>query len=68
MASWFDRHCRLGTHRGDATAATPAAIWWLDPSTVHAIAFALIAAIYIGLGDPVTSPSWPCMLTIGGLP
>jgi hypothetical protein len=23
-------------------------MWWLDPSTVHAIAIALIAAIYIG--------------------
>src|ERR671910_759105 len=34
---------------GLANAAAPMAIWWLDPSTVHAIAIALIAAVYIGL-------------------
>jgi hypothetical protein len=34
---------------GLANAAAPMAIWWLEPSTVHAIAIALIAAVYIGL-------------------
>ena len=33
---------------GLANAAAPLAIWWLDPSTIHAIAIALIAAVYIG--------------------
>jgi hypothetical protein len=33
---------------GLANAALPLAIWWLDPSTVHAIAIAFIAAIYVG--------------------
>jgi hypothetical protein len=33
---------------GLANAAAPLAIWWLDPSTVHAMVIALIAAIYVG--------------------
>src|SRR4051794_13218381 len=33
---------------GLANAALPVPIWWLDPSTVHAIAITFIAAIYIG--------------------
>lgn len=33
---------------GLANAAAPLAMWWLDPSTIHAIAIALIAAVYIG--------------------
>ena len=33
---------------GLANAALPLAIWWLDPSTIHAIAIAFIAAIYVG--------------------
>ena len=33
---------------GVANAAAPLAFWWLDASSVHALAIALIAAIYIG--------------------
>jgi hypothetical protein len=33
---------------GVANAAAPLAIWWLDPSTIHAVAIAFIAAIYVG--------------------
>lgn len=33
---------------GVATAAMPLAIWWLDPSTIHALAITLIAAVYVG--------------------
>jgi hypothetical protein len=33
---------------GLANAAAPMAMWWLDPSTIHAMAIALIAAVYIG--------------------
>jgi hypothetical protein len=33
---------------GVANAAAPVAIWWLAPSTTHALAIALIASIYIG--------------------
>jgi hypothetical protein len=33
---------------GLANAALPVSIWWLDPSIVHAIAIAFIAAIYVG--------------------
>ena len=33
---------------GVATAAAPLAMWWLDASTVHALAIAIIAAVYIG--------------------
>ena len=33
---------------GLANAAAPLAMWWLAPSTIHAIAIALIAAVYIG--------------------
>jgi hypothetical protein len=34
---------------GVATAAAPLAIWWLDASTVHALAITLIASVYIGV-------------------
>src|SRR5262245_54868229 len=33
---------------GLGNAALPLAIWWLEPSTVHAIVIALIAAVYVG--------------------
>ena len=33
---------------GVANTAAPVALWWLDASSVHALAIALIAAIYIG--------------------
>ena len=33
---------------GAFNAAAPLALWWLDPSTVHALAIALIASVYIG--------------------
>jgi hypothetical protein len=50
-----DRHSRFATGPvgwgfvvGLANAALPVAIWWLDPSGVHAIAIAFIAAVYVG--------------------
>ena len=33
---------------GAFNAAAPLALWWLDPSTVHALAITLIASVYIG--------------------
>ncbi len=38
---------------GLINAAVPVLIWWLPPSTVHALAIVLIAAVYIGfaVGD-----------------
>jgi hypothetical protein len=33
---------------GVANAAAPVVIWWLDPSTIHAILIAFIAAVYVG--------------------
>ena len=46
---------------GVANAAAPMALWWLDPSTIHAIAITLIAAVYIGFavadGRATSSPS-----------
>jgi len=33
---------------GAVNAATPLALWWLDPATVHALAITLIASVYIG--------------------
>ena len=33
---------------GIVNAATPAAMWWLDQSTSHALIITLIAAVYIG--------------------
>ena len=33
---------------GVANAAAPLALWWLDASTVHALAISLIASVYIG--------------------
>ena len=33
---------------GTLNAAAPLALWWLDPSTVHALAISLIASVYIG--------------------
>jgi hypothetical protein len=37
-----------GVVAGVLNAAAPLAIWWLDLATVHALAIALIAAVYIG--------------------
>ena len=33
---------------GCIQAASPLALWWLDPATVYAISLAMIASIYIG--------------------
>jgi hypothetical protein len=33
---------------GVANALAPIGVWWLDASTVHALAITLIAAVYIG--------------------
>ena len=33
---------------GVANAAAPLTMWWLDASTVHALAITLIASVYIG--------------------
>ena len=33
---------------GGIQAASPLALWWLDPATVYALGLALIAAVYIG--------------------
>jgi len=33
---------------GVLQAASPVGFWWLEPSTVHALSIALIAAVYIG--------------------
>jgi len=33
---------------GVIQAASPVGFWWLEPSTVHAMSIALIAAVYIG--------------------
>ena len=33
---------------GALNAVAPLALWWLDPSTVHALAISLIASVYIG--------------------
>src|SRR2546423_9457154 len=33
---------------GALQASLPLGFWWLDPSTVHALSIALIAAVYIG--------------------
>lgn len=33
---------------GVIQAASPLALWWLDPATVYALGLALIASIYIG--------------------
>jgi hypothetical protein len=33
---------------GVLNAASPVSFWWLEPSTVHALVIALIAAVYIG--------------------
>lgn len=38
-----------GVAFGVAQAAVAMAFWWLEPSTVHALMVALIAAVYIGL-------------------
>jgi hypothetical protein len=38
-----------GVAFGAAQAAVAMAFWWLEPSTVHALMVALIAAVYIGL-------------------
>jgi hypothetical protein len=33
---------------GGIQAASPLALWWLDPATVHALSITLIASVYIG--------------------
>jgi hypothetical protein len=33
---------------GVLQAASPLAVWWLDPATVYALGLAVIAAVYIG--------------------
>jgi hypothetical protein len=33
---------------GVGNAAAPLGLWWLDPGTVHALAIAMIASVYIG--------------------
>ena len=33
---------------GSIQAASPLAVWWLEPATVHALYIAFIAAVYIG--------------------
>lgn len=33
---------------GAIQAASPLALWWLDPATVYALGLALIASIYVG--------------------
>jgi hypothetical protein len=33
---------------GVLQAASPVALWWLDPATVYALGLAFIAAVYIG--------------------
>jgi hypothetical protein len=42
---------------GALQAASPLALWWLDPGTVHGLSIAFIAAIYVGFavadGRPV---------------
>lgn len=39
---------RWGLIIGALNAALPAAIWWLNAATVHSLAIALIAAVYVG--------------------
>ena len=44
----FATSVRWGLLVGVINAAAPLAIWWLSPTTVHALAITLIAAVYIG--------------------
>jgi len=37
-----------GVAFGLGQAATPLALWWLDPATVYAMGIVLIASVYIG--------------------
>ena len=37
-----------GVAFGLGQAATPLALWWLDPATVYALGIVLIASVYIG--------------------
>jgi hypothetical protein len=39
---------RWGVVVGVVNAALPVAIWWLDVATVHSLAIAVIAAVYVG--------------------
>jgi hypothetical protein len=48
-ASTTTRALSWGVVFGVAQAAVAMAFWWLEPSTVHALMVALIAAVYIGL-------------------
>ena len=48
-ASTTTRALSWGVAFGVAQAAVAMAVWWLEPSTVHALMVALIAAVYIGL-------------------
>ena len=52
-ASTTTRALSWGVLVGVLNAAAPVAFWWLDLATVHAMAIALIAAVYIGfaVGD-----------------
>src|SRR5215207_10030060 len=44
----FSVAVRCGLVVGVANAAAPVALWWLDAASVHALAIAMIAAVYIG--------------------
>ena len=48
-ASTTTRALSWGVAFGVAQATVAMAFWWLEPSTVHALMVALIAAVYIGL-------------------
>jgi hypothetical protein len=45
----FGTSVRWGLLVGVINSAAPLAIWWLDATTVHALAISLIASVYIGL-------------------
>lgn len=47
-ASTTSRALGWGVVIGAAQAGLALTFWWLDPSTVHALMVALIAAVYIG--------------------
>ena len=44
----FGTSVRWGLLVGVINAAAPMALWWLDATTVHALAITLIASVYIG--------------------
>ena len=47
-ASHLHRPILWGVVVGGLQAASPLAFWWLQPATVHGMAIAFIAAVYIG--------------------